>query len=259
MESRRRPLRTYSKRTLSTESVEPPLKRRCLTGPSTSSLQDDKTRLGLTGSEDKTAACASKQPLPPTKRSTITAYFGKLDPKPLPITLSSDPSSDPASESNGPTNTPPSSPPVITTKKRKVRRLKTRVVAQNLDDKEGSDGIQTDQDSKRGIGRIRDIEPPANTRLPALSEAMPNTLNQSKSVSKVRSQSGKPRENTRQENKPASIQTTLSLSLRENHYTECKECGMLYNHLHQMDVKYHARRHAALAKARTDASNDVVE
>ncbi|KAI0973772.1 hypothetical protein F4678DRAFT_410051 [Xylaria arbuscula] len=261
METRRRPLRTYSKRTLSTESVEPPSKRRCLIGPSTSPIQDDKTRRGLAEPEDNTAACVSKPSLPPTKRGTITAYFGKVDAKPLPVALSSDPSSDPASESNESTNTPPSSPPIITTKKRKARRLKTRVVAQHLDDGEGSDEEQGDQDSKKGTGRIRDIEPTTHTRSPALSEATPNTLNQSKSVSKGQSQGGKPRENARQENKAASIQTTLSLSLRETHYTECKECGMLYNHLHETDVKYHTRRHAALrrAKARTDASNNVVE
>ncbi|TGJ80936.1 hypothetical protein E0Z10_g7834 [Xylaria hypoxylon] len=157
--------------------------------------------------------------------------------------------------------TPPSSPPVITTKKKRTRRLKTRVVAQRIGENEGSDEEQENQDSEKRKGRIRDIDPPAHARPPALSEATPNTLNQSEGTSRTRSEGGKSRENRRRESKTPSVQTTLSLSMSEVHYTECKECGMLYNHLHETDVKYHARRHASLrrAKARIDAKSDVVE
>ncbi|KAI1427674.1 hypothetical protein F5Y12DRAFT_146631 [Xylaria sp. FL1777] len=262
METRRRPLRTYSKRT-STESTEPPLKRRCLTSSSTASVRDKETSLVPPDPEHTATALTLKPPtsLPSTKKGTITAYFGRIIPQPPLVTLSSVPSSDPSSQSNEPTIIPPSSPSLMTAKKRRARRLKTRVVTKRVHEKDDSDEDQENQDDKERMGRIRDIEPPENVRPPALLEATPNALNQGKGVDKARSSGGNPGENRRREKKTASVQTTLSLSMNEAQYTECKECGMLYNHLHKTDVKYHAQRHAALrrAKARTNAKSDVVE
>ncbi|KAI0903298.1 hypothetical protein F4823DRAFT_300525 [Ustulina deusta] len=262
METRRRPLRTYSKRTSSTESTEPAPKRRCLTGSSTISIRDKEASLVPTGPEHSATALASQPSLlAPTKKGTITAYFGKIIPQPPVVTPSSDPSSDPLSEASDPTITPPSSPPMTTARKRRARRLKTRVVAQQTDEKEGGSEEQENEDGKNRRGRIRDIEPPAHARPPALLEATPNALNQSKDASKVRPECGKHREHRRRGNKAAPVQTTLSLSMSEAQYTECRECDMLYNHLHEADVKYHARRHAALrrARARTRTEGDVVE
>ncbi|GAW17799.1 hypothetical protein ANO14919_072660 [Xylariales sp. No.14919] len=264
METRRRPLRTYSKRTSSTESTEPAPKRRCLASSSAPSIRDEETRLNPTEPRNSTTGSVPtpSTPLPPTKKGTITAYFSKIIPQPSAAAPSSDsPSSDLLSDSNEPTITPPSSPPIITTRKKRTRRLKTRVVTQRIDENEGSDEEEENQKRGKRIGRIRASNPSADARPPALSETTPNTLNQSDGTPKTRSEGSKRRENGRRENKTPSVQTTLSLSMSEAHYTECKECGMLYNHLHETDVKYHARRHAALrrAKARTDAKSEVAE
>ncbi|KAI1349023.1 hypothetical protein F5Y01DRAFT_195546 [Xylaria sp. FL0043] len=262
METRRRPLRTYSKRASSTESTEPIPKRRCLASPSTSShsIRDKETSPVPKEANHITSASASEPPLPPIKKGTITAYFGKIVPQPSSATPSSGLPSDPPSERSEPTVTPPSSPPPLTTRKRKARRLKTRVVTQRRDEGEGNDGGQDNRDGEENAGRTQNTEPPPHTQSPALSETTPNALNQKENVSMIRS-GGDKRGNKQRKNKAASVQTTLSLSMNEAHYTECKECGMLYNHLHETDAKYHARRHAAMrrAKVRSNARSDVSE
>ncbi|KAI0486731.1 hypothetical protein F4859DRAFT_312272 [Xylaria cf. heliscus] len=261
METRRRPLRTYSKRTSSTESTEPTPKRRCIVNPSMTSIPNEEVRVTPSEPEHGATASTSKSPpLPPSKKGTITAYFGRITPQPRVITSSSDPPSDPLSESNEPTITPPSSPPVDTTRKRRVRRLKTRVVTQRIDEEEASDEEQENQDGKR-IRRISELKSPVHARPPVLSESTPESLNQTRGTPPTGTEASKARESRRREKKQASVQTTLSLSMNEAHYTECKECGMLYNHLHKTDVKYHARRHAALrrARAQSSAESDVAE
>ncbi|KAI0814193.1 hypothetical protein GGR55DRAFT_499537 [Xylaria sp. FL0064] len=262
METRRRPLRTYSKRTSPTESTEPIPKRRCLASLSTSSdsIRDKETSPVPEETKHITSASALEPSLPPIKKGTITAYFGKIVPQPSSATLSSGLPSDPPSEHSEPTNTPPSSPPPLTTRKRKARRLKTRVATQRRDKEEGSDQTQADRDDDGKTGRTQNLEPPAHTQSPALSEATPNALNQRDNVSMIRP-GGDKRGNKQRKNIAASVQTTLSLSMNEAHYTECKECGMLYNHLHETDVKYHARRHAAMrrAKVRNNAHSDLSE
>ncbi|KAI0185243.1 hypothetical protein EV127DRAFT_208853 [Xylaria flabelliformis] len=261
METRRRPLRTYSKRT-STDSNEPTSKRRCIVETSTASIPNGEGHIAPSGSERNAMSSISKShSLPPIKKGTITAYFGIITSQQPTVTPSSDSSSDPSSEPNEPATTPPSSPPVITTRKRRARRLKTRVVTQSIDEEEGDEEEQENQDSKKRSKRIRDVEPPTHTHPPVLSESTLDSLNQIRNVTSSRSGAGKPLENQQREKKQASVQTTLSLSMHETHYTECKECGMLYNHLHKTDIKYHARRHAALRRAKTQAGikGDVAE
>ncbi|KAI0444676.1 hypothetical protein F4803DRAFT_238359 [Xylaria telfairii] len=262
METRRRPLRTYSKRTLSTESTEPPPKRRCVVDSSLASIPREEARIAPLEPEHSAAVAPSKSPsLPSTKKGTITAYFGKLIQQPRVVTPSSDPPSDPLSESSGSTITPPSSPPIITKGKRRARRLKTRVVTQRIDEEEANEEEQDSQDGKERIGRTRKAESPAHARPPIPSESTLESFDQTRSTSSTRIAAGKPLESRRREKKQASVQTTLSLSMNEAYYTECKECGMLYNHLHGSDVKYHARRHAALrrAKAQAGVKSDVTE
>ncbi|KAI1743864.1 hypothetical protein F4680DRAFT_323169 [Xylaria scruposa] len=261
METRRRPLRTYSKRT-STDSNEPTSKRRCIAKTSKASLPKGEVHIASSGSEHKAISSISKSPsLPPMKKGTITAYFGTITPQPRAVTPSSDSSSDPSSEPNEPITTPPLSPPVITTRKRRARRLKTRVVTQSVDKEEGDEEERENQDGKKRLKRIYDAEPPTPAHPLILSESTPDSLNQIQNESSSRSGAGKPLENQQREKKQASVQTTLSLSMNETHYTECKECGMLYNHLHKTDIKYHARRHAALRRAKTQAGikGDVAE
>lgn len=40
-------------------------------------------------------------------------------------------------------------------------------------------------------------------------------------------------------------------------FTECKECGMLYNPYHEKDAKLHARRHAAMLKVKAKKSSET--
>ncbi|KAI0533783.1 hypothetical protein GGR58DRAFT_95601 [Xylaria digitata] len=260
METRRRLLRTYSKRISSTESTEPAPKRQCFPRSHTASIQDEEIHLNPTDPEHSTTDSESKPslPLPPTKKGTITAYFSKRKTQPPVAILSSDPLVDMFPDPDTTTVSPPSPPD--TPVRRSARRLKTRVVTRRIAESEDGEEEQETRDDEKHIGRIRDINVPSDAHAPLL-EAKPNALNLNKGTSSTRPEGGKPRENRRQDAKMPLVQTTLSLSMSEAHYTECKECGMLYNHLHETDVKYHARRHAALrrAKARTDARRDEIE
>ncbi|KAI1121863.1 hypothetical protein F5Y10DRAFT_92124 [Nemania abortiva] len=264
MEPRRRPLRTYSKRASSIEPTEPAPKRRCINNSTVPSIQDQHTRPPPPSDPKQDTIAPVSEPLltlPPTKKGTITAYFGRIIPQapaviPLP---SSDPVSEPLSE-DGPTFTPPSSPPVVTTRRR-ARRLKTRVVTQRIDERVASDEEEENEDDDARLGAIDDEKPSPNTSSSVLSETTPNTLNQTDNLPRSRSGDSKPQRKRQREKKTTSVQTTISLSMTEAQYTECKECGLLYNHFHPTDVKYHARRHAALRKAKLQGSveNDVAE
>jgi len=101
-------------------------------------------------------------------------------------------------------------------------------------------------------------------KLPArqiLSETTPSTLNLSAKISEGKTAPERKRstERGKKERKKGCVQTTLSLSVSDTAYTECKECGMLYNRLDKTDVKYHARHHTAKlkAKARADVRNEA--
>ncbi|KAI1331552.1 hypothetical protein F5Y16DRAFT_270826 [Xylariaceae sp. FL0255] len=248
MEARRKPLRTYSKRTSSTESTEPVAKRRRIdpspsipTGrkPSTSPITSDRE------SQTKKALPNSAASLPPPpKKGTIMAYFGKATPKIKIDTSSAEPSSDIADQS-----TPPSSPPPIAMKRRKVRRLTTRFARQYENEIENGIGAVSDNEENEAATKPAAFQ---ETTMGILSESTPATLNQTaKSAPNKRSESGKRGKSG--QNRTSVVQTTLSLSLNEKGYTECKDCDMLYNPLHEPDVKHHARRHAALQRAKDRA------
>ncbi|KAI0202916.1 hypothetical protein F4808DRAFT_61644 [Astrocystis sublimbata] len=322
MESRRRPLRTYSKRTFS-ETAEPAPKRRCIADASkapTPTVLAAEAKSSIASSQRKQecdkenehnakslasapGANANELPLPTPKKGTIMAYFApKIHQLPV-IAPSSEPepSSDPVSESNDLTITPPSSPPMITfsTRKRRVRRLKTRIVAQRVDEEaedeeeSGNEGASSESEEQRqrhdsmrdrrgtctttdtSTERKRRIRDRPLAPLSELAHDNPNlnpnlNLPTTSTKSKPRldgnmeeQKENRPDQREKKKQKPApqaSVQTTLSLSMHEAHYTECRECGMLYNHLHETDVKYHARRHAAaLKKAVRDRSREVDE
>lgn len=100
------------------------------------------------------------------------------------------------------------------------------------------------------MGERRDGEE-SSPRAVVLSEISPSALNRNKGISKGDDKSpGEGKRREKKGKKTPSAQTTLSLSVRETQYTECAGCGMLYNHLHKTDVRYHARRHDALRRAR---------
>ncbi|KAI1822232.1 hypothetical protein F4861DRAFT_412990 [Xylaria intraflava] len=262
MNTRRRPLQTYSKRTPSTESTtEPAPKRRCIASPSVSIIQHEDTPLAPSEPEQNTTSLRSSPPnnQPPAKRGTITAYFQKIAPQPPVRTSSSELSSEPTE----PTITPPSSPPTITPMKRRTRRLNTRIATRHMDEI-GSNDEDDRHDEKGELTEIRGangVEPLTNVHYTTPSRTGSSTSDRPDNISGAGSERDKRRGKRRREKRTASVQTTLGLSTTEPQYTECKECDMLYNHLHETDVKYHARRHAALqrAKARASAGRDVAE
>ncbi|KAI0389932.1 hypothetical protein F5Y17DRAFT_446829 [Xylariaceae sp. FL0594] len=243
MEARRRPLRTYSKRTSSSEPVEPARKRRCISGSESDVSgggRDQQPVLPMSVTTDDTTTAVVPAPSSPTavKKGTITAYFQRSDP----LKRSSTPApEEPSSEITGPTVTPPSSPPILlSTTRKRVRRLKTRVTTHRI-----SDGTEPDEDGD--AEEQRETKPIMSP--PILSEAAASILN----ISTTKTSEAKRRKCARERKKKPSVQTTLSLSMRDTAYTECKECDMLYNHLDKTDVKYHARHHAAKLKAKTNA------
>ncbi|KAI1812845.1 hypothetical protein GGS20DRAFT_516547 [Poronia punctata] len=253
METRKRPLRTYSKRTLSGDSSEPDPKRRCVNDSSVISYNNraiptiSPTRSNASETLPGTAPTSTTASLPPMKKGTITAYFQKTSSRSSTAT----PSSDPISENTEPTTTPPSSPPSLITRKKRIRRLKARVAIGRIIDQRASDEDEGDVDgNKSDTGDIQ-----ARTCAPVLSETTINSLNQAVATTEpsTRSKENRSAEKVKKETKKASVQTTLSLSMRDTAYTECKECGMLYNHLDKADTKYHARHHTAILKEKTRA------
>lgn len=131
-----------------------------------------------------------------------------------------------------PPSTPPSSPPPA---RKKRRRLTTKPSYQRTPD--------TEDDSERDVsGSATENEPSERSRTVVLSEAGAPKLNQ-----QDKSKESRANKNTRKP-KPATVQTTLVLSLNETGFVECQECNMLYNSLHEKDVKLHARRHAAVLR-----------
>ncbi|KAI8628113.1 hypothetical protein F5Y19DRAFT_153821 [Xylariaceae sp. FL1651] len=250
MEARRRPLRTYSKRVSPIESAEPVPKRQRITA--VSSAVSRSMTAPLCPSEPESSCNAEHSllvipPLPqPPKKGTITAYFKKALPEPSYITSSSEPSSDPAE----PSMTPPSSLPIVTMRRRRARRLTTRIGTQHTYEDQAYDEDEVDYSSKECMRGTGIVESPAYARPSVLSEIKSNTLNQAETTLTTQSKGSKRRRNASRDHNRASVQTTLSLSITEKGYTECKECGMLYNPVHEADVRFHARRHAALRRAK---------
>ncbi|KAI0148646.1 hypothetical protein GGR57DRAFT_475066 [Xylariaceae sp. FL1272] len=246
MDARRRPLRTYSKRTSSTETHEPPLKRRRINDDDSTPILQTPVVPATTTSLEPVNALQTQPPTsieslpPPAKRGTIMAYFKKIAPE----SDSTIPSSELSSELEQPTTTPPSSPPIIiTTGRKRIRRLRTRISKQHKHDDESNHDKGTDEESDDELVPLTLSKTPNGSHNTALSSSSPNARN----ATNIAPEAAK-RSKILRERKQASVQTTLSLSLTDKGYAECKECDMLYNPLHESDAKHHARRHAALLK-----------
>jgi hypothetical protein len=249
MEPRRRPLRTYSKRT-SSESSEPAPKRRCVSSPDTIVSKDSGKPLVPSKPELNASHLSVALPssTPTVNRGTITAYFQRSAPPQRAAT----PPVEPSSEPTEPNTTPPSSPPITSTRKR-VRRLKARVTTHRIADKEPEDEDTEDTENEHRTRKL-----PVHQ---ILSETKPSTLNLSAKTpeGKTTPERKGSTERGKKERKKACVQTTLSLTMSDTAYTECKECDMLYNCLDKTDVRHHARHHAAKlkAKASTDVRNEI--
>ncbi|KAH9904312.1 hypothetical protein F4778DRAFT_58890 [Xylariomycetidae sp. FL2044] len=231
---RKRPLRTYSKRTVSGETAEPASKRQRTEKTTHKSLPQN--TLAESSVDTITPPTSSPTPSRPASgpKRTITSYF-KVVPSPT--------RSEPTSKCVALVSTPPSSPSAAESKQRKPRRLKTRVSSRDTED---------------GDEEAGDMKAPGGRKVQStaagegiLTDSKPTTANRGKATSRNSSRPGQRGRDGDQDNKTANVQTTLTLSLSEKGFTECKECNMLFNPFHENDAKYHARRHAALRKAKS--------
>ncbi|KAI8959157.1 hypothetical protein F5Y11DRAFT_13825 [Daldinia sp. FL1419] len=238
-QQRTRILRTYGKRTAS-EPAQPALKKRRIDNINAAAASNDET------AESPRAATDPPSPaLPPAQpaiKGTIMSYFKAVRPSSS-CALRSSP--EPSSERIDPTSTPPSSPPVPSLQRKKRRRLTTRIISRAASvESKTEDGMEDDG----GKGTFKEVDAGSVSPTkspPALSKIPPATLNLP--IAKPNK-----RQDTKKTSKSAIVQTTLSLSVEDKGFIECKQCNMLYNPLHKQDAKCHSRRHAAMVKAKLD-------
>ncbi|KAK7754386.1 hypothetical protein SLS62_003679 [Diatrype stigma] len=244
------------KRTTLSDSGEPPLKRR-----RTDEAADD-ARLLESSRHSFLETNGSQPSLPPShappnpKRGTILNYFKVVSPSSNNTKSSS---TEPSSCGIEPTSTPPSSPPRrADVKPKKRRRLTTRVIPKHLDDSDAG-GNEEDPDVATSEADLPPVQPQRQRKAAAgvLTGTSTDTLNRPATPSQQRSEAGKRGKSKDPNPKPATIQTTLSLSMSDQGFTECKECGMLYNPYHEKDAKFHARRHAAMLKAKAKEGSET--
>ncbi|XXH01614.1 hypothetical protein Hte_007974 [Hypoxylon texense] len=241
----KRPVRTYSKRAASADTPEPISKKRRICDTSLiEAPKDEKSDRACEPSARQTSPSLPSPQL--ARKGTIMSYFKVIPP----VSSSTLPSSELPSEHTDSaeyTSTPPSSPP-LPSKQKKRRRLTTRIISRSAsEDFNAADSAmeESENDGLNGDGKFS--SPVGQRRI--LCDASTDTLNQAASRRKQRANAGK--------RKPSVVQTTLSLSSQEKGFAECKDCNMLYNPLHKQDAKSHARRHAAMLKAKS--SNHVNE
>lgn len=268
---RKRPLRTYSRRSIQTreqdQEEESPQGNRC---HPTTTPELERTETPVQLAELPTRRYAEQvQPAERSNRTSILAYF-----KPLPP-ISDAPSSIASSDLAEPLPTPPIFRPSHRAKKR--RRLTTKPQFSGLEQHIGSDAGDTtvdpgdgdgDGDGKggdefsgtTGVGKESSRSLSESTMIvkgtsngtlrPALSEVAVNALcRQDEPTSSVAD--GKPRIKERLDKRPAKdmTQTTLSLSVhKEPGFTMCSVCDILYNPLNEKDRREHNRRHAAFSR-----------
>ncbi|RYP12239.1 hypothetical protein DL765_007424 [Monosporascus sp. GIB2] len=247
---RTRPLKTYSKKATSSGSTELPAKRRH-TGEvaettrtkereSPSLQQDNRSQPSLPPPH------ASRDP----KRGTIMSYFKVVSPSSNHMSSYSEPSScgvEPAS-------TPPSSPPLKTDSgPKKRRRLTTKVVSKDLD--------VTGDAEEETVGRPDpETDQPTTTQREnsgILADTSKDALNKAAAQQEQRLEAGKRGRGKGPNSKPVVVQTTLSLSMSDKGFVECKACNMLYNPYHEKDAKFHARRHAAMLKSKPQRGSEI--
>ncbi|OTB10495.1 hypothetical protein K445DRAFT_252470 [Daldinia sp. EC12] len=241
---RTRVLRTYGKRASSSDSAQSASKKRCI----------DKTDTAILSNNDTPAESPCDASIPPSptlppaqpiRKGTIMNYFKVVPSSSSCASHSPAPSSGPVD----PTSTPPSSPPASSLQSKTRRRLTTRIVSRATSVESKAEDME-EEDEKAKVNEVDTVSMSPNNSSQAFSEISSATLNLP--VIKPKRQADNKRErNIKKPSKPTTIQTTLSLSIDDKGFTECKECDMLYNPLHKQDAKYHARRHAAILKAKS--------
>lgn len=261
---RKRPLRTYSRRTLPTsvQRQEPSRVGRYGAVNSDQARTDPVTKLP--------APCGREQAERRPTRTSILTYF-----KPLPRTSgdasdTASPSDKTSSDCAEPASKPPLSPPPPP-KPRKRRRLTTRAQLGGGDPlRNGGAGDDALADTA-----ATDDPPDEHARRPTIDESTvrvgderPCTMRSALgevAVNVLRHESGRgsaaANPSTRNKRRPGKrpakdmTQTTLSLSVhKEPGFTICGVCDILYNPLNEKDRREHSRRHAAYSRQRGRAA-----
>ncbi|KAK8140174.1 hypothetical protein PG984_000240 [Apiospora sp. TS-2023a] len=236
-------LRTYSKRATPRDDSEPPAKKQKSrdiakptavgvpkTTPGKPELSSSKTL------KSKQPELPVQRPADPSKKGTIMSYFKVTSPSSgttTPCEISS--------EAVDPPSTPPSSPPALSHDRKRRRRLTTKPSYQSTPE------LESERDASESAAE--DV-PKKGVKTLALSDVAAQKLNQKDQSEESRSETAKrgPTKKIAKTKKTATVQTTIVLSLNETGFVECQECNMLYNSLHEKDVKLHARRHAAVLR-----------
>ncbi|KAK0725463.1 hypothetical protein B0H67DRAFT_132703 [Lasiosphaeris hirsuta] len=262
-QGRKRPPRTYGRRSAPSKESEPMPKKR--------NLQELKAVDSSTEHPPPKPLQLPQLPEPepepsePPKRGSILSYFKRL---PSASTVQPAASSSPAE----PISPPPSSP--IPEKARKRRRLNTRPAFEadgllidnagrklpedkDLDEKDQENIQECSPEGKPDVSSDDDTREPR-----AFGERSTNDLNRlevpsaatKKPTLLARKKSGK---------RPMKdkVQMTLNLSMSPGPgFTICKECGILYNPLNEKDRKEHKKQHAAhvRSKARGQPTESLV-
>ncbi|KAK8035812.1 hypothetical protein PG991_001885 [Apiospora marii] len=178
----------------------------------------------------------AQRPAELSKKGTIMSYFKVTSPSSGTATLC-----EISSEAVDPPSTPPSSPPALSHDRKRRRRLTTKPSYQSTPE------LESERDASESA--VEDV-PEKRVKTLALSDVAAQKLNQKDQGEESRSEAGKrgATKKTAKPKKTATVQTTIVLSLNETGFVECQECNMLYNSLHEKDVKLHTRRHAAFLR-----------
>ncbi|KAI0845924.1 hypothetical protein F5Y00DRAFT_159560 [Daldinia vernicosa] len=252
---RNRVLRTYGKRTSTSEPPQPTPKRRCI---------EDINKAIISNDEAIESTCDAGippspilPPVQPIRKGTIMSYFNVVSSSSRALN-----SSEPSSEPVDPINTPPSSPPMPTLPRKNRRRLTTRITSRATSE-ESNAGETIKKDGEKE--RTNDVDIGSSMlstgSAAVLSEVSSEILNLPVTEQTNLPDIKKCERSTKKASKPATVQTTLSLSMEDKGFIECNECNMLYNPLHKQDAKCHARRHAAMLKAKSSIydNNEILD
>ncbi|KAF4500516.1 vacuolar er assembly vma12 [Fusarium agapanthi] len=230
--SRIKPLRTYGKRSIQTDSPKVPntKKRRVsteVTAPEPASRGTDTAPLKEEAKNTPESTITNKPTAEPVKKGSILNFF-----KPVPP--SSTVTSSPKSDEPQPESTPPSSPPQPPRieHRKKPRLLRFRGTSTPLLDDENTGDDTQGEDTEAEDSSTRSTRPAARE----------SSLNREQSTND--SKPGK-----RGKAKTPTVQTTLNLSSQAA-FSECKVCNTVWNPLYPDDVQFHTKQHAAVLRAK---------
>ncbi|KAJ6441081.1 Cwh43p [Purpureocillium lavendulum] len=253
---RDKPLRTYGKRSTATPEPrgEPPAKK-VRTEEKDAELDAPSSTSPFVAATERAPSDTSEPPRVPDeerpkqdrrKSASILNYF-----KPVLQAQRAVPSSE---EDPHASAEPPS---VQTRLRRRTRLLRIRATSSPLSDAlEGNAETRNQatndkkrQDGNEEEGSANDDDP---RRGKPLHESGENLLNQ------IRSGDEDPAAKLggATKAKTPSVQTTLNISAQAA-FAECKVCDTVWNPLYPDDVKYHAKRHAAVAKAKRKRDDEL--